>query len=370
MRPSDSIGTVTLLPLLLMLGACSSSGDSGGDQAGARSPVEVSTATPRQRAFHTLIEGFGTFTGDARRRKTLTLPQAGQIVDTSITPGHQVRKGQTLLRLATDPNARSTYEQAANALKQARDELTRTKRLHAEKLATNSQLDSARKAAADAKAALDAQTRLGGAQAVTGLRAPADGVVTALDVALGERVAAGAKLIEFTPLQALAAQVGVEPEQARRIRAGMPVTITPVYATDTSSLRGKVAVVADAINPQTQLVDILIDPEPGEEVGLAAGAALSAQIDVAQYTAWAVPRNALLDDDKGHYLYQIEQGKAHRVDVRVRSPGGDPIGVEGKLDAHAPVITLGAYELSDGDAVRAATPSTTTQTANAGDANP
>ncbi|MGA8276626.1 MAG: efflux RND transporter periplasmic adaptor subunit [Rhodanobacteraceae bacterium] len=353
MRHFDSIGFVMLLPLLLTLGACSSSGDSGGDQAADRSPTRVSTALPKQHVFHTVVEGFGTVTGDARRTRTLTLPQAGQIVDTSITPGLQVREGQTLLRLATDPNARSAYEQAVSALKQARDELTRTKRLHAEKLATNSQLGSARKTVADAQNALDAQARLGGAQAMTDLRSPADGVVTALDVTLGERVAAGAKLIEFTPQQALAAQVGVAPEQARRIRIGMPVTITPVYTTDAPPLSGKVAVVADAINSQTHLVDVLVDPDAGDKPKLAAGTALSARIDVAQYTAWAVPRNALLDDGQGHYIYQIDQGKAHRINVRVRSPDGDPVGVEGKLDAHAPVITLGAYEISDGDAVTA-----------------
>ncbi len=369
MRSFDSIGLVLASALLVALTACSSSGDSSGNQATTAPPVEVSTATTRQRIFHTLVDGFGTFTGDARRTKTLTLPQAGQVVDTPITPGRRVHKGQTLLRLATDPTARSTYAQAVSALKQARDALTRTQRLHAERLATNSQLDSAGKAVSDATAALDAQARLGGAQAVASLSAPADGVIMALDVKLGERVAAGAKLIEFTPQLAFAAQVGVQPMDARRIHADMPATVTPVYATGSASFKGKVALVADAINPQTQLIDVLIDPDPGEEIGLAAGAALSAQIDVAQYTAWAVPRNALLDDDKGHYLFQIEQGRAHRVDVRLRSPDGDPVGVEGKLDAHAPVITLGAYELSDGAAVRASSSSPTPRAASAGDAN-
>jgi hypothetical protein len=38
--------------------------------------------------------------------------------------------------------------------------------------------------------------------------------------------------------------------------------------------------------------------------------------------------------------------------VTLRSPEGDPVGVQGPLDAQAKVIVLGAYELADGDAVR------------------
>lgn len=337
---------------VLSLAACSSGGSGDASQS-AQTPIAVQTAMPLRRVFHTYVEGFGTLSGDTRHTLTLTLPQAGQIVAAEVAPGRHVHKDQTLLRVATDPSARSAYQQAVNALNQARDELSRTQRLHAEKLATNSQLDAARKALADAQATLDAQARLGGAQAVAVLQAPSEGVVTALDVSLGERVAAGVKLIEFTPIGALAAQLGVEPEAAARVRPGMAAAITPVYATNAqTSLQGNVATVADAVNAQTHLVDVLVTLE--NSAGLAAGAALSARIDVARIDAWAVPRDALLSDDRGNYVFQAEHGKAQRVDVHVVSPEGDPVGVEGKLDANAPVIALGAYELSDGDAVKIA----------------
>lgn len=347
----NTLSPIPLFALTLLLAACSSSGSDTSTNADQKAPVAVDTVMPMRRAFHTRVEAFGTLAADSRHAQTLTLPQAGQIVSADISPGHRVRRGQTLLKLATDPNARNAYQQSVNALNQTRDELTRTQRLHDEKLATNSQLDAARKALADAQAALDAQAKLGGAQAVTALTAPSDGVVTALDAALGERVAAGAKLVEFTPQLALAAQLGVEPEAAARIRPGMAAAIAPVYAADAQALPGTVTVVADAVNPQTHLVDVLATIDGGDSAGLAAGAALSARIDVAQFNAWSVPRDALLNDEQGAYVFQIEQGKAHRVGVKVVSPDGDPIGVDGKLDSRAPVLALGAYELSDGDAV-------------------
>jgi len=91
-------------------------------------------------------------------------------------------------------------------------------------------------------------------------------------------------------------------------------------------------------------------------VSFPAGTALSGSIVARPFKAWAVPRNALQNDAQGDFVYQIEHGKAKRIDVNVLAPNGSPIGVEGALDARAPVITLGSYEVSDGDPVRASAP--------------
>ncbi len=346
---------------LLLLCACSkSSGDTDAAPPPKKVAIEVGVATPVQRTFPTLIEAFGTFAGDSRHTQMLSLPQAGQVVSADVTPGRRVKRGEPLLRLATDPTTRSTYQQAQSALDLARGELERNQRLHAEHLATNAQLAAAQKALADAQSSLDAQGRLGGAHDVATLNAPADGVVTAVAVALGERVPAGAKLVEFTPQHALSAQLGVAPEEAAKIHSGMPVSVTPVYGGGTQPLSGRVVVVAGAVDPQTRLINVLADVDAGEDSTLAAGVALNAQIEIARQTAWAVPRDALLTDDQGHYVLQIHQGKAHRIDVKVASPAGDTIGVVGALDAAEPVITQGAYELADGDAVRAQAASGTT----------
>ena len=342
--------TLLLLPLLL-LAACSRSGDEGdASAAGKAESVAVGVATPTQQVFHDHVEAFGTFAGDSRHTQTLTLPQAGQVVATEVTPGRRVSKGQVLLRLATDPAMRSVYQQAQSALGLARGELARSERLVGEHLATNAELANARKALADAQSNLAAQGRLGGSADVAVLAAPADGVVTAIAVAGGERVQAGAKLLDFTPQRALSAQLGVTPEQAAKIRPGMPVSVTPVYGDGAPPLRGSVSVVADAMNPQTHLIDVLAEVDADKTSALVAGAALHAQIDIAQHTAWAVPRDALLSDGQGSYVFQLHQGNAHRVNVEVVAPTGDLVGINGALDGNDPVVTLGAYELSDGAA--------------------
>jgi len=337
---------------LLVLAACSGAGGNAGDTQPA---VEVSTVMPIRQTFHAQVAAFGQLAADSRNALSLSLPQAGEVAATEAIAGQRVKRGDALLKLMTDPATRAAYLQAQSAVTVARDDLARTTRLQAEKLATNAQLDAARKALADAQAALDAQAKLGGEQAATILRAPADGVVTALAVQRGQRVAAGTALLQFTPDAALAAQLGIDPGAAADVRVGMPVTLKPVYAArGEPPLHATVAMIGNAVNPQTHLIDVVATLDA--HTPMPAGTALSASIATTPIAAWAVPRDALQNNEQGDFVLQIEHGKAKRVAVKVLAPDGSPVGVEGALDAQAPVITLGSYEVSDGDPVRASAP--------------
>lgn len=331
----------------LALAACSS----GGNNPNKSPPVTVHTAMPVRQTFNDKVAAFGQLAADSRKALSLSLPQAGQVIATEVIAGQRVKRGEPLLKLKTSPTSRKAYLQAQNGVKVARENLAHVQRLQAGKLATHEQVNAALKTLADAEATLAAQAKLGGAVAIATLKAPATGVVTALNVQPGQRLAAGTNLIAFSPSAALAAQLGVEPGAAASIHTGMPVTIMPVYASHgVSPLHGTVAMVGDAVNPQTHLVDVVAALDA--RVPLAAGTALSATIATTRFKAWAVPRNALQSDAQGSYIFQIEHGKAKRVDVKVLAPDGTPVGVDGELDPDAPVITLGSYEVSNGDAVK------------------
>jgi RND family efflux transporter MFP subunit len=347
--------------LMGLLAGCSHAavGDdaaASGDQGGQ---VAVTTAKPIQQTFHDTIEAWGTAVGDPHRTRTISFPHGGQIVDVQVVAGQTVTRGQPLLTITPDPATRSAYQQAQSALTLARGELGRTDQLAAQRLATQSQLATARKALADAQTALDAQRALGGDAAQEIVSAAADGVVTSISVGLGERVAANAPLLNFTPTHALIAQLGVPPEDATSLRPGMPVQLRDVYGS-AALLVGTLSMVGQSADPQTHLLPVQVELSADASTTLVAGAALKARIRTAEFTAWAVPRAAVLHDEHGDYLFQfehgqMEQGHAKRVDVKMRSPEGDRVGVQGPLDASATVIVLGAYELDDGQAVREST---------------
>lgn len=337
------------LMLISLLTACSAPPDENADPGG--SIVTVTTIMPVRRTFHDTVEAWGSAVGSPQRTRAISLAHGGQIVAVAVAPGQTVSRGQALLTIRTDAATRSAYRQAQNALTLARSELRRTQQLAAEQLATRSQLATARKALADAEAVLQAQRVLGGSAGEQTVRAPADGMVSMLSIGLGERVAANAPLLSFTPAHALIGELGIQPEDGAKLRPGMPVHLRSVYG-PAASFIGKLSMIGQAVNATTHLLPARVDIPTQAAAGLVVGAVLSARIQTAEYTAWAVPRAAVLHDDKGDYLFQVEHGHAKRVNVSVRHPDGEVIGVRGPLDVHARVIVLGVYELNDGDAVR------------------
>jgi len=350
MNRSTLLPNLCALLLVGLLAGCSHGAADDEDAAAPPGQVAVTTATPVQQTFHDTVEAWGSATGDPQHARSISLAHGGQVIAMNVAAGQTVKRGQPLLTVTPDPAARNTYLQAQSALALTEGELQRTEQLAAQRLATQSQLATARKALADARTALDAQHALGGGTVQEAVTAPADGVVTALSVALGDRFAANAPLLGFTPAHALVAQLGVQPEDAAKLHAGMPVQLRNVYGA--TGFTGTLRMIGQSVDPQSHLLSAQVELPAEASATLVAGTAVDAQIRTADFSAWAVPRAAVLHDEHGDYLFQVERGHAKRVGVTLRSPDGDVVGVQGALGAQAKVIVLGAYELADGDAVR------------------
>jgi RND family efflux transporter MFP subunit len=341
-----------LLAMLALLVSCGggAAGDDA-DDADVKGQVLVTTAAPVSQTFHDTIQVWGSAVGDPHRASNISLGHAGLVMALNVAAGQSVHRGQALLHIAPDPAARNAYRQAQSALTLAGGELKRTEQMVAQHLATQSQLASARKALDDAQAGLEAQRALGGGVADEIISAPADGVVTALDVNLGDRFQAGAALLSFTPAHGLIARLGVQPEDASRLKPGMTAQVQGEYGS-ADAFKGQVGMVGQSVDTQTHLVPLQVSLPPEAGDALVAGAAVRASVDTAGYAAWALPRDAVLHDDKGDYVFSVDHDKAKRIDVTLKHPDGDTVGVEGPLDAKTRIIVLGSYELNDGDAVR------------------
>lgn len=338
--------------MLVLLAGCG--GHSGADDDEApevKGTVLVTTAAPVSQTFHDTIQAWGAAVGDPHRASTVSLGHGGQIIGVATAIGQSAQRGQTLLRVAPDPVARNAFLQAQSALDLATGELKRTEQMASQHLATQSQLAAARKALDDAKAGLEAQRALGGGTTEEAVTAPADGVVTALNVNLGDRFQAGTALLSFAPSHALVARLGAQPQDGVQLKAGMPVDVQSTYSSS-ETLHGRLDVVGHAIDAQTHLLPLQVELSPDAGNVLVSGMAVQATIETSNYTAWALPRSAVLQDDKGDYIFIVDHDHAKRVDVTLKHPEGDTVGVQGSLDGKMRVIVLGNYELDDGDAVR------------------
>jgi RND family efflux transporter MFP subunit len=303
---------------------------------------------------HDMVEtltGYGTVSGQPGQVFNLTLPSAGRVDNVLVNVGQTVRKGQSLLQFSADASGRLAYMQANNALTYARRDLARQQELRSQQLATNAQVDAAEHAVHDAEQALAAQMVLGTDSASMTVRAPVAGVVTALTVAPGDRPAAGASLGQVTAGNALQVRLGLLPEEARQVRTGMKVQVHDVFDPGQQA-EGTVSAIGGAIDAASRRTDVIVHLDgvlpPGSQV--------KGVVTLARRKRLAVPRQAVLRDDGGSYVFQVVGGRAHRVNVVEGGESNGLIAISGPLTPNAPVVTLGNYELIDGMAVREGTP--------------
>lgn len=344
-----------LLPVLAVLGAHAmvigsalADDDSGGQTSGT---VLVQTAPLVRKTLPVQMTTYGTVQPDTGNTVHVVVSRAGQVARLVVAPGQEVHRGQKLFEFATGAATLLGYEQAASAVKFARTDLARTRELFAEKLATNAQVAASEKTLSDAQDALQAQRRIGAGTATQWIVAPGDGVVTEVNAKVGDRLDPGGTVLQLTERGAVQIMLGVEPEQVGKLHAGMPVTITSVFDS-AHPVSGHVDSVHGMIDPRTRLVDAVVRMEGKAAEGLLPGMSVEGVITLGTVTGFVVPRRAVLSDDDGLYVYQVKDGKAVRVGVKVLLDTGDVYAIDGKLDPAIKLVTLGNYELSGGQAVR------------------
>ena len=326
-------------------------------QGGQQPSVLVTAETPRKGSLPRTLVAYGTVQASPDGgSETMSLLRGGQVTEVFAFAGQTVQQGQKLLVVQADPAAVSAYQQAVAALSLAQGDRARASRMLAQHLATRDQLAQADKAVADAQASLDALKRAGGGSPSQTLKADFDGVVANLLVSKGARVAAQAPLLTLARSSRLVASVGVEPSLRDQVAANQPAQVEPLYAS--GSLKGRVASVSAMLDPATRLVPVLIDPSPDGPGGggLLPGSPVRATVQVGQMTGWLAPRDAVLTDAKGPYAFQVNGGKAVRVDVRIVGTAGGTTVIAGPLDPSRPLVTGGNYQLQDGIAVRETPP--------------
>lgn len=341
-------------------GASARTASPAGASPGGPAPVsaEVTMQAVKRQALARTIQTFG----DVLPQKTIGISSAaaGQITQLAVIQGQTVHKGSLLAILSSDPGNRAAFEQAENAVHLTTAELARVEDLLRLQLATASQADLARKTLADAQAALRQQTRLG-AGADIRLTAPADGVVLALNASTGDRLAAGAAIMQLGQTGALKVMLGLDPGQRSRIAKGAEAGIRPLEdgSTDPGDkkpaavIAGVVTEVQQSIDPRSRLSNVVVLIKP-PTTPLVPGMRVQGDIAAGSEDVFVAPRQAVLDDARGAYLFQVRDGRARRVSVQVRIDNGDVLGVQGKLDPALPMVVQGNYELEDGLAVHGA----------------
>jgi membrane fusion protein (multidrug efflux system) len=321
-------------------------GSANADEVKGSAAVKVQD--PKRGSIPDMVYGYGSATPSSASTVTASFQRDGQVSDILVEVGDQFKKGDQLLDFGASPAAVVAYEQAKTAKTLAERQLARTQQLMKLQLATRDQVDTADKAVSDAQLTLDMFEKIGSVKPSELLLAPFDGVVSAISVSKGDRIAAGAPLMTLSRTDQVILSVGIEPSALEKVKPDQPVNLVSQLP-GRKPVEGKVKRVGAAIDPKMRLVPTIIEVPPG---GALAGENFKAGIVVGKFQGWIVPRDTVKIDKKGGFIFQVDEGHAKRVNVNVIGSVGKNSIIEGDIDSQKEIILSGGYQVDDGDAVR------------------
>src|SRR5882672_268759 len=224
---------------------------------GAEQEVEgtatVTTATPTTGSLSPVALAYGVVASSPQHTFVIAVMRDGVFKTVNVRDGDVVRAGQPIVTVITAPANNAAFAQAKSAVDFATQDLARVERMFANKLATNDQISTARKALVDAQLNLEQQRSIGAGETEAVLRAPFDGVITALMAVPGDKVQANTTIATVSSRSDVVVELNLEPEDASKLTPGTPVRLTVPFQ-GSAEITGKLTSIGASIDPMTHLV--------------------------------------------------------------------------------------------------------------------
>ena len=276
----------------------------------------------------------------------------GRVTSVNVDAGQWVRAGQVLATVDRSVQAQQAAQLAAQveaaranaALAQSNYE--RAQSLLGRGFVSKAEIDSKRATRDAAMAQVRvAQAQLGATRAQIGqlnVLAPTSGLILARNVEVGQIVSPGAgALFRLAANGAMEMRAQLSQQDLAFVRPGMQASVTPIGMD--RSFAGSVRLVAPVIDPQSRQGEVRVavpyDPaiRPGgfAEVKIGAGGT----------TAPLLPQSAVLSDEKGNYVYIINQkNEVERRNIKIGSVDDQGVTiVEGITGQEAVVLSAGPF---------------------------
>lgn len=284
----------------------------------------------------------------------LSFKVGGVVDEISVDSGDVVRRGQQLA-VIKQAEVSATVAQAAEAAEKARRDLERGRRLRADEVATEEQVQDLTTAYNVARSNLDA-ARFNARFAR--IEAPADGVVLQRLAGENELVQAGQPVLVVGATGAgWIVRTSLADRDVVRVDVGDSASVT-FDAFPGRRFAGRVTRVGSSADPLTGTFEIEVEVEP-DGARFARGLVAKVSLPIGDGTGTAgqtvVPVSAIVEADGDSatvYVLDAAQGVARRRQVTVGSIVGHRVVVVAGLAEGEQVITDGAAWLTDGRPVR------------------
>jgi len=334
---SKNILILALLALSIMLSSCS---DSDKNKAKRSAPVQlVETALARQQ--NTAISRTLSGTLQAIREIRITNQTQGILTELAVYPGDKVEIGSTLAQI-DDALTAAEVQKAQATLKQAELDLRRLKNLASRKLASDSEVASAKtqKNIAAAELLLK-QTEL----SYTHIKSPINGIVSERLAESGDVLSSHSQILSLVDTSSLKAEIYLSELLLPLIQESNPVSIK-IDALGNQSFVGEIKRIYPTIDKTTRrgTIEIVMSPVPE---GARPGQLCRVTIQTQNKSRLMIPYDAIRHDKEGTFVFSLVNGQAERVMVRTGIQQGDLIEVLEGITDQQRIITKGFFGLKN-----------------------
>ncbi|WP_027037631.1 efflux RND transporter periplasmic adaptor subunit [Mesorhizobium ciceri] len=308
--------------------------------------VNVVALAATSAVINDRLQAIGT--GRANASVTVNPYSSGRLAELLVESGSHVDKGQILATLDSETEVIS-QDRAKLALQDAQSKLDRVKSLRASNAATPVAVADAEVVLAGAKLALqDAELAL----QRRSILAPIAGTVGILPISAGNYVTNQSAIATLDDRSSILVDFLVPERFAAAVKVGAQLTATPI-ANPSNAYSGTVSAIDNHIDEKsrTLLVKAKI-ANPADS--LRAGMSFGITMKFPGQTYPAVSPLAILWGSDGAYVWQIEDGKARRVPVRIIQRNTETVLIDAEIDNGDMVVTEGTQSVSEGGAVRLA----------------
>jgi membrane fusion protein (multidrug efflux system) len=317
-----------------------------------QNPVARVQVTPikKETIMETII-AYGTVAPAPGAVETVSVPFESRIRHISVTEGQKISKGDMLLAIDPSPSAKLQVEQAQRTYTSAEQKLRKVRERVDLKLATSGELLAAEEVFQQAGLQLKSLEQRGIGKEKQ-IRSRSSGIVYKLHVEQGSVMPAGTPLVEIVPQDHIEVHLGVEQEDADRLRQGQSVLLSLVNISQAPEVLGQIRTISRSVNPVSRLVNIFVSLTSPD--GFFLGGYVRGKIVIASKKTMVVPRSAVLPEDDHYVLFIVKHGRASKRIVMPGLENHTKIEVTGSgLNLGDLVVSLGNYELKDGMAVQA-----------------
>ncbi|ULJ72887.1 efflux RND transporter periplasmic adaptor subunit [Rhizobium gallicum] len=320
-------------------GAQGGGGRSGG---GRNSAVLVVTQAVVQGVVNDRLNAIGT--GDAIRSVAVTPQAMGTIREILIKSGDKVKQGQVLAKLDSEEQV-IAKGQAEVALKSA---------IEKSNLYHNIKSSVARMDVFDAEIAEQgARLQLQAAELNLTRRnivAPIDGIVGIVPVNIGDNVTTSTPIVTLDDRSEILVDYWVPERFANTVSVGQPVEVTSV-ARPGQVFTGEVQAVDNRIDAASRTLRIRakVDNRADE---LRAGMSFNVSMKFAGDKYPAVDPVSVQWDSQGSFVWQVVDGKSHKVRVSIVQRNPDFVLVKAGIKDGDAIVTQGLQRVREGGPVR------------------